>query len=604
MCGILAALGLNGDATEVRSRLLRLSKRLRHRGPDWSSLYAKDNVYMAHERLSIVDPGSSGDQPLFNKDRSVCWIVNGEIYNHEKLQGQFFLKEKVSSRSDSECVGHLYEEFGDKFVPMLDGMFAFVLSDSNTGTVVAGRDQMGICPLYIGYAGESVWFASEAKALIDDCERIEIFKPGHVFVGKVTPKGCTGEIKRWYNPIWVTNLSYIPSNPVDYGLLRTTFIKAVVKCLMSDVPAGILLSGGLDSSLVTSIAVRHGVESTNMYRWAPRVHTFSIGIKGAPDLIAARKVATHCDTVHHEFHFTVQEALDSLYDLIWHLESFEQVRASVPMYLMSRKIKAMGVKMVISGEGADEIFGGYLYFHKAPSAEEFHRECVRKVTRLHQWDVMRANKSTQAWGVEARVPFLDKAVLDVAMNINPKEKVIDMKELPDGKHPKMEKYILRKAFDDPVKPYLPEDVLWRQKEQFSDGVGYDWVDGLKAYAENVVTDAMFKERTKRFPVSTPESKEYYLLRSIFEQHFPHPDILKTIPWGKSIACSTPEAAMTWDKEWALTTGDISGRAIKNVHVAGKDFQLPSLEQGSGMEKWIPPVASSEDTPPPPKRNRK
>ena len=336
-------------------------------------------------------------------------------------------------------------------------------------------------------------------------------------------------------------------------------------------PFGVLLSGGLDSSLVTSIAVRHGKLATNALSWSNKVHSFSIGIKGAPDLAAARKVAAFLGTEHHEFTFTPQEALDALPDVIWHLETFEQVRASVPMYLLSRKIKAMGVKMVLSGEGADEIFGGYLYFHKAPNPEELHKECVRKTTRLHQWDVLRANKSTQAWGLEARVPFLDRAFLELCMNIDPGEKMCDRGFKPDGVHPKLEKYILRKAFDDPVNPYLPAEVLWRQKEQFSDGVGYDWVDGLKAYAESEVTDAQFAARAERFPFNPPETKEYYMLRSIFESRFPEKSALDTVPFGKSIACSTPEA-IAWDPKWATTAGDISGRAV-DVHDAASGFQL-------------------------------
>ena len=388
---------------------------------------------------------------------------------------------------------------------MLDGKFAFILFDKPTGRVYAARDHMGICPLYIAYGHDgSVWFASEMKCFVKEprIARYEIFPPGHYYYGG---PGTANALVRWYNPKWLDQ-NIIPTVPADLEKLRATLINAVVKRLMADVPFGVLLSGGLDSSLVTAIAVRHGKSATNSLAWSEKVHSFSIGIKGAPDLVAARKVASFLGTEHHEFTFTPQEALDALPDVIWHLETFEQVRASVPMYLLSRKIKAMGVKMVLSGEGADEAFGGYLYFHKAPSADEFHRECVRKTTRLHQWDVCRANKSTQAWGLEARVPFLDRAFLEVAMNIDPADKMIDVKSKPDGVHPRLEKWLLRKAFDDPVNPYLPAEVLWRQKEQFSDGVGYDWVDGLKAYAESEVSDADFAKRAERFPQNPPENK--------------------------------------------------------------------------------------------------
>jgi asparagine synthase (glutamine-hydrolysing) len=453
---------------------------------------------------------------------------------------------------------------------MLDGKFAFILRDAKTGCVYAARDHMGICPLYIAYGHDgSVWFASEMKCFVREprIARYEIFPPGHYYHGG---PGTANALVRWYNPKWL-DANLIPSTPADLSVLRATLINAVVKRLMADVPFGVLLSGGLDSSLVTAIAVRHGKSATNSLAWSEKVHSFSIGIRGAPDLIAARKVASFLGTDHHEFTFTPQEALDALPDVIYHLETFEQVRASVPMYLLARKIKAMGVKMVLSGEGADEAFGGYLYFHKAPSADEFHRECVRKTTRLHQWDVCRANKSTQAWGLEARVPFLDRDMLELAMNIDPKDKMIDVKDKPDGVHPRLEKYLLRKAFDDPVNPYLPAEVLWRQKEQFSDGVGYDWVDGLKAHAEEEVSDADFAKRAERFPFNPPETKEYYLLRSIFEEQYPEQSALDTVPFGKSIACSTPEA-LSWDPKWLTSTGDISGRAV-DVHDASGGFTL-------------------------------
>lgn len=397
------------------------------------------------------------------------------------------------------------------------------------------------------------------KALQTKCETIDIFPPGHVY------RSSTGTLERWFNPDWL-NLERIPTAPADLPLIKQTFINAVVKRLMSDAPLGILLSGGLDSSLVASVAVRHIKEATNAFDREHKLHTFSTGIAGSPDLKAARRVADFLGTEHHEFTFTVEEGIDALHDLIWHIESYEQVRAAVPMYLLARRIKALGIKVVLSGEGADEELGGYLYFHKAPNSAEYHKECVRLVARLHQWDVMRANKAPFAFGIETRVPFLDKEFLSVAMNIDAAYKMPDLNSKPDAVHPKLEKYILRKAFDDPSNPYLPEEVLWRQKEQFSDGVGYDWVDGLKEHAEKVISDDMWDNREVRFPEHTPRTREYYLLRSIFESHFPHKDALKTVPKGLSIACSTPEA-LAWDPEWA-NMHEISGRAIKDVHTAG------------------------------------
>ena len=546
---------------------------------------------------------------LRHQDGSLAWVVNGEIYNHTALKvrrgcvamsssrarpdprsppvSQWGNNISTPSRSDSEVVGYLYQTFGVDTAKMLDGKFAFILYDKKNGRVYAGRDHMGICPMYIGYGTDgSVWFASEMKCFVNEprISRYEIFPPGHYYHGG---PGTVNGFVRWYNPSWL-DINIVPSKPVDLSQLRATLINAVVKRLMADVPFGVLLSGGLDSSLVTSIAVRHGKSATNSLAWSDKVHSFSIGIKNAPDLQAARKVASFLGTEHHEFTFTPQEALDALPDVIWHLETFEQVRASVPMYLLARKIKAMGVKMVLSGEGADEIFGGYLYFHKAPSPAELHKECVRKTTRLHQWDVLRANKSTQAWGLEARVPFLDREVLDLAMNIDPGEKMIDVKSKPDGFHPKLEKYILRKAFDDPVNPYLPAEVLWRQKEQFSDGVGYDWVDGLKAHAEQEVSDADFAARAERFPFNPPETKEYYLLRSIFEEHYPGKSALDTVPFGKSIACSTPEA-IAWDPSWASKAGDISGRAV-DVHDASAGFTLQADASLSGGKPGGKPSA--------------
>lgn len=499
---------------------------------------------------------------------------NSEIYNHQKIREAKLGDVHIPSKSDSAIVGYLYHKYGEsnELWNSLDGIFACVIWDERTGQFCAARDPIGICSLYWGKGADgSVWFASEMKALQPKCETIDIFPPGHVY------RSSTGELERWYRPDWL-DLNRIPTAPVDYPLLRQTFINAVIKRLMSDAPLAILLSGGLDSSLVASVAVRHIKEATNAFDPDHKLHTFSIGIAGSPDLKAARRVADFLGTVHHEFTFTVEEGIDALHDLIWHIESYEQVRAAVPMYLLARRIKALGIKVVLSGEGADEELGGYLYFHKAPSPAEYHRECVRLVTRLHQWDVMRANKAPFAFGVETRVPFLDKTFLEVAMNIDPADKMPNLAEKPDGIHAKLEKYVLRKAFDAPNDPYLPEEVLWRQKEQFSDGVGYDWVDGLKAHAARVISDDMWDARAVRFPEHTPRTKEYYLLRTIFEGQFPHPSAMATVPKGLSIACSTPEA-LAWDPEWA-NMHEISGRAIKAVHEAGDKFQFESVPNGT------------------------
>ena len=566
MCGILAVLGLQGDERVNRKRILALSKRLRHRGPDWSSIRVRDNCYLCHERMAVTgtdkgegrdDEAATGNQPMFTKDKSISWVCNGEIYNHEKLTEEHGLQ--VRSQSDSEVVGLLYEQYGTDFASKLDGMWVFALINYETGEIVAGRDHMGICPMYYGYdATGAVYFASEMKALVGVCEWYAAFPPGHTYVAKLGDARNTAKIERWYNPSWL-DTTEIPRQPADYGEIRHILTNAVKKRLMADVPYGVLLSGGLDSSLVTSIATRVSGQ---------RVKSFSIGLKGSPDLVNARKVASFLGTDHHEFHFTVEDALDALPDLIYHLESWHQVRASMPMYLLSRKIKSVGTKMVLSGEGADETFGGYLYFHKAPNDRLYQEELVRKTTRLHEWDVLRANKSTMAWGLEARVPFLDREFLSLVMNIDPLEKMIDTSIMPDGVHKKAEKYILRKAFDTPDDPYLPEDVLWRQKEAFSDGVGYDWVDGLKEHAEIEVSDEEFEARYDRWgDDDTPETKEYYLLRHLFEEHYPDRCARETVPNGKSIACSTPEA-VAWYPEWEKQASDISGRAVMDVHEAG------------------------------------
>uniref|UniRef100_A0A977Q795 Asparagine synthetase [glutamine-hydrolyzing] n=1 Tax=Vitis vinifera TaxID=29760 RepID=A0A977Q795_VITVI len=550
MCGILAVLGCVDNSQAKRSRIIELSRRLRHRGPDWSGLHCHQDCYLAHQRLAIVDP-TSGDQPLYNEDKTVVVTVNGEIYNHKQL------REKLTSHqfrtgSDCEVIAHLYEEYGEDFVGMLDGMFSFVLLDTRDKSFIAARDAIGITPLYIGWGLDgSIWFASEMKALSDDCERFMSFLPGHYYSSK------RGELRRWYNPPWYSE--HIPSTPYDPLVLREAFEKAVIKRLMTDVPFGVLLSGGLDSSLVASVASRYMLQSEAACQWGSQLHTFCIGLKGSPDLKAAREVANYLGTRHHEFHFTVQEGLDALEEVIYHIETYDvtTIRASTPMFLMSRKIKSLGVKMVLSGEGSDEIFGGYLYFHKAPNKEELHQETCRKIKALHLYDCLRANKATSAWGVEARVPFLDKEFINIAMNIDPEWKMVR----PDlGR---IEKWVLRNAFDDDQKPYLPKHILYRQKEQFSDGVGYRWIDGLKDHANEHVTDAMLLNANFIYPENTPTTKEGYYYRAIFEKFFPKNAARSTVPGGPSVACSTAKA-VEWDAAWSKNP-DPSGRAALGVH---------------------------------------
>jgi len=566
MCGILAILGATQNQKDVRKHALALSARLRHRGPDWNGIcvqtYSNNDREMvnvlAHERLAIVGV-SSGAQPLYSESGAIALTVNGEIYNHQKLR-QTVLKNEHTFKTGSDCevIVHMYEEIGDDFVNMLDGKFSFVVSEvsKDRRRFLAARDPIGVTSLYIGYGRDgSLWFASEMKALIDDCDQVEEFPPGHYWSSE------TGVFKRYYNAGWLSE--QIPSTPLDLSLLAKTFEQAVVKRLMTDVPYGVLLSGGLDSSLVASIAARHAAmrveEEEKSPAWWPRLHSFSIGLEGSPDLKAAREVAKFLGTVHHEFNFTVEEGIDALSDVIKHIETYDvtTIRASTPMYFLARRIKAMGVKMVLSGEGSDEIFAGYLYFHKAPSPEKLHVETCHKLKALSKYDCLRANKSTMAWGVEARCPFLDKEFLEVAMSIDPAEKMI--------KPGRIEKYILRKAFDNKEKPWLPEHILWRQKEQFSDGVGYSWIDGLKAHAEREVTDEMLRNAPHRFPYNPPKTKEAYYYRSLFHQHFPSESAAKTVPGGPSIACSTP-AAIEWEKAWKDNL-DPSGRSVGGVHQA-------------------------------------
>ncbi|TDL27347.1 glutamine-hydrolyzing asparagine synthase [Rickenella mellea] len=559
MCGILAVYGLENPPAS-RARVLALSKKLRHRGPDWSGCYVGKQAILAHERLAIVGV-DTGAQPLLSEDGKQILAVNGEIYNHIKLRKSTGTGVKFKTHSDCEVILPLYKTYGGDLVKlcnMLDGMFSFVLLDESVtpSRIIAARDPIGITTLYQGWSSKRpnlVYFASELKALSEECDKIVSFPPGHVWDSQ------KGALERYYNPSWWETdgeNSPIPTTHADLKLLRETLEDAVRKRLMSEVPYGVLLSGGLDSSLIASVAARETekvaqaqyearkrklmeissgpptpgeglvTEAVTLASW-PQLHSFSIGLENSPDLLAARKTAHYLGTVHHEYVFTVQEGLDAIPDVIYHLETYDvtTVRASTPMYLLSRKIKAMGVKMVLSGEGSDEIFGGYLYFHAAPDEKSFHQECVRRVKNLHTSDCLRANKSTMAWGLEARVPFLDKAFLDVAMKIDAKEKMFSKgKEQSvdaDGK-PLMEKYILRKAFDcsPDGKPYLPKSILWRQKEQFSDGVGYSWIDGIKENAETSVSDEAFDKRSDRWPTDTPDTKEGYYIRDIFEGLFP------------------------------------------------------------------------------------
>ncbi|KAL9276004.1 Asparagine synthetase [glutamine-hydrolyzing] 2-like protein [Drosera capensis] len=549
MCGILAVLGCVDYSHAKRARIIELSRRLQHRGPDWSGIHCHQDCFLAHQRLAIVDP-ASGDQPLYNEDKTIVVTVNGEIYNHKELRGRL-KSHQFRTNSDCEVIPHLYEEYGEEFVDMLDGMFSFVLLDTQDKSFIAARDGIGITPLYLGWGLDgSVWFASEMKALSDDCERFISFPPGHIYSSKQGKRAK--------------------------AVVQPTM--AVVKRLMTDVPFGVLLSGGLDSSLVAAVASRHLAEFEGAYQWGSQLHTFCIGLKGSPDLKAAREVANYLGTRHHEFHFTVQEGIDALEEVVYHVETYDvtTIRASTPMFLMSRKIKSLGVKMVLSGEGSDEIFGGYLYFHKAPNKEEFHLETCRKIKGLHLYDCLRANKSTSAWGVEARVPFLDKEFVNIAMSIDPEWKLIK-RDLG-----RIEKWVLRNAFDDEQRPYLPKHILYRQKEQFSDGVGYSWIDGLKDHANNQVTDAMLTHASYIYPENTPTTKEAYYYRTIFEKFFPKNAARQTVPGGPSVACSTAKA-VEWDAAWANNL-DPSGRAALGVHEAAYEVFVEANGVHHGLQE--------------------
>lgn len=550
MCGIVCAFDLKQPAEELRPQLLEMSKKIRHRGPDWNGIYCGENAILAHERLAIVDP-TSGKQPLFSKDGRYVLAANGEIYNHQEIRKQFEGKYEFQTGSDSEVILPLYQEKGDAFLDDLNGIFGFAVYDSKENTFLAARDHMGIIPLYMGWdANGTFYVASELKALEGVCTKIEIFPPGHYYSSK------TGELTKWYSRDW-SDYDNVKDNETSIADLKQALEDAVHRQLMSDVPYGVLLSGGLDSSVTSAIAKMYAnkrIESGDQDKaWWPQLHSFAVGLEGSPDLIAAQKVADFIDTVHHEITFTIQEGLDAIKDVIYHLETYDvtTVRASTPMYLMSRVIKSMGVKMVLSGEGSDELLGGYLYFHKAPNAKEFHEETVRKLGKLYQYDCLRANKSLAAWGIEGRVPFLDKEFIDVAMRLNPQDKMITSE--------RMEKWVLRKAFED----MLPEEVAWRQKEQFSDGVGYSWIDTLKEVVEEAVSDEQMANAHFKFPVQTPKNKEEFYYRSIFEGHFPSETAALTVPSVPSVACSSPEA-LAWDESFQ-NLNDPSGRAVANVH---------------------------------------
>ncbi|GET34120.1 asparagine synthase B [Prolixibacter bellariivorans] len=550
MCGIVGVFDLKVDSQQLRPQVLEMSKKIRHRGPDWSGIFCEDKAILAHERLSIVDP-SSGGQPLYSKDGNLVLAVNGEIYNHQGIRDRYEDSYDFLTKSDCEVILPLYREKGKDFLEELNGIFAFALYDKEKDEYLIARDHIGIIPLYMGWDQHGNFYvASELKSLEGVCNKIEEFLPGHYW------SSTEGEMKRWYKREW-TEYDNVKDNPASIDELRDALEAAVHRQLMSDVPYGVLLSGGLDSSVISAIAKKyaaHRVETEDKKdAWWPQLHSFAIGLEGSPDLAAAQKVADHIGTVHHEVHFTIQEGLDAVKDVIYHLETYDvtTVRASTPMYLLSRVIKSMGVKMVLSGEGADEIFGGYLYFHKAPDAKSFHEETIRKLSKLHLYDCLRANKSLAAWGVEGRVPFLDKEFLDVAMRLNPEAKM--------AKDGKMEKWVVRKAFED----YLPESVVWRQKEQFSDGVGYSWIDTLKTMAAEQVTDEQLANAKFRFPVNPPMSKEEYFYRAIFSEHFPSDQAAACVPSVPSIACSTAEA-LAWDESFR-NSADPSGRAVKNVH---------------------------------------
>ena len=550
MCGIVAILNVKRQTQELRQKALKMSQKIRHRGPDWSGIYCGGSAILAHERLSIVDP-ESGGQPLYSPDRKQVLAVNGEIYNHQEIRRRYAGRYEFQTGSDCEVILALYRDKGIGFLEDLSGIFAFVLYDEERDEFLIARDPIGVIPLYIGYDNDgTVYVASELKALEGQCEQYEPFLPGHYYWSKEPG------MKRYYQRDWFEYES-VKDNEASVDAIHDALEDAVRRQLMSDVPYGVLLSGGLDSSVISAIAQKfseHRIEDNSRTRaYWPRLHSFAVGLKGAPDLAKARLVADHIGTVHHEINYTIQEGLDAIRDVIYYIETYDvtTVRASTPMYLLARVIKSMGIKMVLSGEGADEIFGGYLYFHKAPSARDFHEETVRKLSKLHLYDCLRANKSLSAWGVEGRVPFLDKEFLDVAMRTNPEAKMCPGKTI--------EKKIVREAFAD----LLPEEVAWRQKEQFSDGVGYSWIDTLKAITTAAVTDEQMAHAAERFPINPPKNKEEYYYRSIFAEHFPSDSAARSVPSEASVACSTA-IALEWDTAFR-NMNDPSGRAVKGVH---------------------------------------
>jgi len=551
MCSIFCILNIREFSDDLRETALRCSGLMKHRGPDWSGIWNNEQAILAHQRLAIVDV-ENGAQPLKNISGNRILCVNGEIYNHVDLKNELESVYEFQTNSDCEVILALYEQRGQEFLDELRGMFAFVLYDAEQDRYLVGRDHMGIIPLYWGRDENGcLYFSSEMKSLIECCNTIQEFPPGHYWDSK------NEEPTKYYQRDW-SEFDAVKSNQADPSTIREALEEAVKSHMMSDVPFGVLLSGGLDSSVVSAIAQKFSKkrieDNQESGAWWPQIHSFAIGLEGSPDLASAQEVADAIGTIHHSMNFTVQEGIDALRDVIFNIETYDvtTIRASTPMWLLARKIKAMGIKMVLSGEGADEIFGGYLYFHKAPSAQDFHEETVRKLSTLHLFDCLRANKSMAAWGVEARVPFLDKRFMDVAMRLNPESKMCGGE--------KIEKHILRTAFNDSD---VPQSVLWRQKEQFSDGVGYSWIDQLKARADGAVSDTQMENASFRFAHNPPETKEAYMYREIFDEVFPHPGAAKCVPGGKSIACSTP-AAIAWDEAFQ-SMADPSGRAVKNVH---------------------------------------
>ena len=568
MCGIVAILNVKEQSHALREKALKMSQKIRHRGPDWSGIYCGGSAILAHERLSIVDP-ESGGQPLYSPDKKQVLAVNGEIYNHQEIRRRFAGQYEFQTGSDCEVILALYREKGINFLEDLSGIFAFVLYDEERNEFLIARDPIGVIPLYIGYDSDgTVYVASELKALEGQCERYEPFLPGHYFYSgqwtvdsyaincPLPPVNSSLPLTPYYRRDWM-HYDAVKDNPASVEAIHDALEDAVKRQLMSDVPYGVLLSGGLDSSVISAIAEKYSEmriedDSKTKAYW-PRLHSFAVGLKGAPDLAKAKLVADYIGTVHHEINYTIQEGLDAIRDVIYFIETYDvtTVRASTPMYLLARVIKSMGIKMVLSGEGADEIFGGYLYFHKAPSAKDFHEETVRKIGKLYLYDCLRANKSLSAWGVEGRVPFLDKEFLDVAMRTNPEAKMC-----PGST---MEKKIVREAFAD----MLPAEVAWRQKEQFSDGVGYSWIDTLKQITSEAVTDEQMAHAAERFPINPPKNKEEYYYRSIFAEHFPSDSAARSVPSEASVACSTA-IALEWDAAFK-GMNDPSGRAVKGVH---------------------------------------